>query len=90
MLRKAGLLSVLLVVGLCTGVWAELIAYYPFDEGSGTTSADVTGNGNNGTFDGDVEWVPGYKGTAVRFDTAGERVVIGPIDPFGAHEAGHV
>jgi hypothetical protein len=81
MLRRAGLLSVLLIVGLCTGAWAELIAYFPFDEGSGTTAADVTGNGNNGTFNGDVEWVAGYKGTAVRFDTAGERIVIGPIDP---------
>ena len=87
MLRRAGLLSVLLIVGLCAGAWAELISYHPFDEGSGTTAADATGNGNNGTFNGEVEWVPGMKGTAVRFDTGGERVVIGPIDPSATNNA---
>jgi regulation of enolase protein 1 (concanavalin A-like superfamily) len=87
MLRKAGLLSVLLIAGLCAGAWAELISYHPFDEGSGTTAADATGNGNDGTFNGDVEWVPGVKGTAVRLDTAGERVVLGEIDPTAANNA---
>ena len=28
---------------------AGLVAYYKFDEGTGTTTADATGNGNNGT-----------------------------------------
>ena len=87
MLRKTGLLSVLLIVGLCAGAWAELISYHPFDEGSGTTSADATGNGHDGALEGGVEWVSGVKGTAVRLDTAGERVVIGEIDPTAAHNA---
>ena len=87
MLRKTGLLSVLLIVGLCAGAWAELISYHPFDEGSGTTSADATGNGHDGALEGSVEWVSGVKGTAVRLDTAGERVVIGEIDPTAANNA---
>jgi len=49
MLRHAALLSLLLIVALCTGAWAGLIAYYPFNEGQGTATSDVTGNGNNGT-----------------------------------------
>jgi hypothetical protein len=82
-------LIVLLLV-LCFSadtVMAELIAYWPFEEGQGTTTADITGNGNDGTFNGDVEWVDGYIGSAVSFDTAGERIVVGPIDPSGETNA---
>jgi regulation of enolase protein 1 (concanavalin A-like superfamily) len=87
MLRKAGLLSVLLIVALGTGASAKMIAYYPFEEGQGTATADVTGNGNNGTLSSGVTWVTGVKGTGVHFDTAGERIVIGPIDPSGGTNA---
>ncbi len=73
------LATVMSLVG--SSAMAELIAYYPFNEGQGTATVDATGNGNEGTFDGDVQWVAGYKGGAVRFDTAGERIVIGPLDP---------
>jgi hypothetical protein len=33
-----------------------LVAYYKFDEGSGTTTADATGNGNNGTLVNSPTW----------------------------------
>ncbi len=84
--------SFVLVLGLAAGVAnadikAGLAGYWPFDEAFGTTATDVTGNGYNGDFNGDVEWVPGVIGTAVRLDTAGERVVIGPIDPSSARKA---
>ncbi|MBN2312696.1 MAG: LamG domain-containing protein [Sedimentisphaerales bacterium] len=70
------------ILGLCIGTSrAELIAYWPFEEGQGTETADITGNGNDGTLNGNIEWVSGYKGKGVRFDTAGERIVVGPIDP---------
>ncbi|HUU17424.1 MAG TPA: LamG domain-containing protein [Sedimentisphaerales bacterium] len=89
MFRKMKLfVAMLLVLGICTdAVLAELIGYWPFDEGQGTEASDITGNGNDGTFNGTVEWVPGYKGGAVRFDTAGERVVIGPLDPSAENNA---
>jgi regulation of enolase protein 1 (concanavalin A-like superfamily) len=87
MLRKAGLLSVLLIVALGTGASAKMIAYYPFEEGQGTATADVTGNGNNGTLSSGVAWMTGVKGKGVHFDTAGERIVIGPIDPSGGTNA---
>jgi len=74
--------AMLLVLGICTdAVLADLIAYWPFEEGQGTTTVDITGNGNDGTFNGSVEWVPGYIGSAVSFDTAGERILVGPLDP---------
>ena len=80
--------AMLLVLGICTdAVMAELIGYWPFDEGKGTEAADITGNGNDGTFNGDIEWVPGYKDSGVRFDTAGERVVVGPLDPSAGTDA---
>ncbi|MCP4256376.1 MAG: LamG domain-containing protein [Planctomycetes bacterium] len=89
MFRKMKLFAVvLLVLGVCTNaVLAELIGYWPFDEGQGTESADITGNGNDGTFNGTVEWVAGFKGSGVHFDTAGERVVVGPIDPTAGTDA---
>jgi hypothetical protein len=78
----------LLVLGVCTNAaLAELIGYWPFDEGKGTEAADVTGNGNDGIFNGEIEWVTGYKGKGVQFDTAGERIVIGPLDPTSGTNA---
>ena len=80
--------AMLLVLSICTGTLrAELIGYWPFEEGQGTEAADITGNGNDGTFNGDIEWVTGYKGKGVRFDTAGERIVIGPLDPTAKNNA---
>ena len=87
MVRDAGLLTTLLVVALCAGASAGLIAHYPFEEGQGTTTVDATGNGNNGTLTSGVAWVAGIKGGAVHFDTAGERIVIGPIDPSAGTKA---
>ena len=37
------------------------IAYYKFDEGSGTTAADATGLGNNGTLIGSPTWMTAGK-----------------------------
>jgi hypothetical protein len=34
-----------------------LAAYYKFDEGTGATTADATGNGNNGTLEPGASWV---------------------------------
>jgi hypothetical protein len=35
---------------------AGLVAYYKFDEGTGTTTADASGNGNNGTLINNPTW----------------------------------
>mgnify|MGYP000619076113 CR=1 FL=1 len=35
---------------------AGLVGYWPMDEGSGSTVYDVSGNGNDGTLEGDTAW----------------------------------
>jgi len=50
------------------GVWL-------FDENKGNTANDASGNGNKGTFQGDVKWVPGKFGSAVAFDGTGATFV---------------
>jgi hypothetical protein len=87
MSRSAGLLSLLLVVGLCAGASADLVAYYPFNEGQGTTTVDATGNGNKGTLSSGVTWVTGVKGTAVHFATAGDQIVTTSLNPSAKNNA---
>jgi hypothetical protein len=61
-----------------------LAAYYPLDEGTGTTTADASGNGHSGTLGADVTWVtPGLAGiSAIDVNGArGARVSIGNWDP---------
>lgn len=61
-----------LVLGLCLPWQAALaldkdglVLYLPFDEGSGDTAGDVSGNGNDGALLGDAEWVEGQVGGGI-------------------------
>jgi len=58
------LISFVLAFGLIlTGpAAADLIGWWTFDEGSGTTAFDMSGYGNDGTLNGDPVWVEGYFG----------------------------
>jgi len=52
--------------GSClSGSETGLLALYNFEEGSGTTVADLTGHGYNGTFVGAPTWTTGMSCTAV-------------------------
>ena len=51
-----------------------LIAHWRFDEGSGTIALDSSGNGYDGTIQGDPAWVDGISGKALSFD--GNDIVI--------------
>jgi chitodextrinase len=53
-----------------------LVAAYSFDEGSGTTAADASGNGNTGTLSGAVWTTAGRNGGALSFDGAGDYVTV--------------
>ena len=55
-----------------------LIAYWPFDEGSGDSAADLTGNGHDGTISGAV-WSAGKFGDALVFG-GGAHVAVEPFD----------
>jgi hypothetical protein len=61
-----------LVLSLAGSTSANLVGYWKFDEGSGTIAHDSSGNGNDGTFNGDPQWVTGYFGGALEFDGSGD------------------
>ncbi len=60
--------SLFLVPALVSSVSADIVAHWPLDDGSGTVARDVTGNGSDGTLQGDPQWVTGKYGTALEFD----------------------
>jgi len=62
---------VLLLTCLCSVRAASgPVAYYAFDEASGTIALDSSGNGNNGALTGGVTRVPGVLNGALAFDGA--------------------
>jgi hypothetical protein len=64
----------LLAFGLVSDVSAALVGRWKLDEGSGTTAADATGNGHNGTLQGNPQWVEGLFGGALEFGGNPDRV----------------
>jgi len=81
-------LATVFTVATSTAV-AELVAYYPFNEGSGNVAGDATGNGHDGDFvSSGIEWVESLEGygTALLFPgnpSPGPFVDIGTWDPSG-------
>ena len=72
------LISFVLVLAVSAGVTnADIIAYWPFDEGSGDVAADVIGG-----FDAqltNVDWVADqFGGFALECDRSGDRILAGP------------
>jgi len=64
-------LAVAVLLTLGQTVWAQpdgLVAYWPFDEGAGTTAADMSGNGNDGVVEGGATWIEGPLGAALQFN----------------------
>ena len=60
---------VLVLTGMSAADLTEgLVGWWTFDEGTGTVAADSSGNGNDGTLSGPVEWTPDGKiGGALKF-----------------------
>jgi hypothetical protein len=58
----------------------DLLAHWPFDEGTGTIARDSTGHGHDGHFLGGVTWAEGKMGLGLHFDGEGSAVEI-PSDP---------
>jgi len=72
---------IVLALTLTSPVSAELVAWWRFDDGSGTTAIDSSGSGNDGTLNGDAQWVAGQLGGALQFNGSNARVVAANI-PF--------
>ena len=65
-----------LVMGLAAGASAELLISWNLDEGSGTVATDTSGNGRDGTFTGDPQWVAGHDSAgALHFDGVDDYVI---------------
>jgi len=60
----------------------RLVAHWKFDDGSGNTAVDSSGNAHNGTLLGDTSWVDGIDGAALAFDGDGDYVDIGKDPSF--------
>jgi len=66
-----------LVLGFVSNASAELVGHWRFDEGSGTTAHDQSGNGNDGTLINDPVWAIGIIDGALQFDGIDDHVNCG-------------
>jgi len=66
--------------GLGQSASAELVGHWKLDEGTGSTAADSSDNGNNGDLIGDPQWVTGKIARALYFDGDGDYVEIPHAD----------
>lgn len=60
----------------------NLIGYWSFNEGSGTTLKDSSGNGNDGIVHGNPAWTTGISGNALSFDGIDDYVDIPDVSDF--------
>jgi hypothetical protein len=60
--------------------FADAIAHWPFDEGSGMSAFDATGNGHTISLVNGPTWVPGHTGTGVASTGTTEYLVSNVID----------
>jgi hypothetical protein len=67
--------SLLVMLCLLSNAEADLVAWWRFDDVSGTEASDSSGNGNDGTLEGGAQWVDGQLGGALQFNGSGARVV---------------
>jgi hypothetical protein len=68
------LISFVLVLSVAGNTSANLVAHWNFDDGTGSTAQDSSGNGNHGTLFGNPQWTTGHLGGALDFDGNGDYV----------------
>lgn len=72
----AALLAIAISVpSLATAQTTAPLAAYSFEDGSGTTLSDVSGNGNSMTLKNGPAWTAGHYGTGLAFDGSNDRAV---------------
>ncbi len=56
------LIPLVVVLSMASNASADLVVHWSLDEGSGTTAHDISGNGHDGTLNGDPQWTTGKTG----------------------------
>jgi len=74
------LASLILVLCMMGNSHAGLVGWWKFDESSGKIAIDSSGNGHEGTLNGDPTWAIGKLDEALQFDGDGDYVTCGLID----------
>lgn len=71
----------MILAGVALGIDPNnVVAMWLFDEGQGKTVRDSTGNGNDGTINGDPKWVDGRFGKGLEFDGADDYIAVSDSD----------
>ena len=85
MCKRITILVSILTLVLTVGVRADLEGYWKFDEGSGNTVSDSSGNGRDGTISGAAWHSVGWDGTgrSLDFDGTNDLVELGAFDVVG-------
>ena len=82
------LISLASMLGPVTIASASLVGHWKLDEGSGTIASDSSGNGHDGTVEGNALWVTGVYNGGLRFAGWPDRVVVpysaqlNPVDAY--------
>jgi hypothetical protein len=70
-------ISLVLVLGMVSSASADLVAHWKFDEGSGDTAFDSSGNEYHATLVDNPVWVPGRLGGAINLEGGGYGGILG-------------
>ncbi len=74
--RLMPLIALALVIVFVNSATAELVGHWRFDEGTGDAANDSSGNGNQGTLQGNPQWVTGKVGGALDFNGSSDHITI--------------
>jgi len=80
-IRTISLFSLILLLGLAGVSLADMVAYWPMDEGIGGITPDKSGNGLDGTLVGGPSFVAGMYGQAIQLDSSNTQYVDCGTDP---------
>jgi hypothetical protein len=72
-------IAVVFILSAASNAGADLVSWWKFDESSGKTAIDSSGNGHDGILNGTPAWVAGKLGGALQFD-GGDYVTCGLVN----------
>ena len=68
--------SFALVLSLAANASSDLVVHWTLDEGSGSVANDLSGNGNDGTLNGEPKWATGKTGGGLECDGADDYIEV--------------